>query len=158
MPNIRRMVEKGDYIFVVSGSAAGVQQYVVGGMQVAERISALEAYNRFPQNRLAIGKDGLLKGNIIIDADGKQHPLDGHPAETFENRIKNFIVGTKAISLDTPREVELGRRHTLDKLGDVFGKRGNRPVDILGRWSKLNEAQVKEVVGWHEGIKRSAAA
>ncbi len=158
MPNIRRLVEKGDYIFVVSGSAAGVQQYVVGGMQVADRISALEAYNRFPQNRLKVGQDGLLKGNVIVDANGKQHALDEHSSDTFENRIKNFIVGTKAVSLDTPKEVELGRRQSLDKLSDLFGKRGNRAVDIFGRWSRLDEAQVKDVVGWLEGVKRSAAA
>lgn len=158
MPNIRRLVEKGDYIFVVSGSAAGVQQYVVGGMQVADRITALEAYNRFPQNRLAVGPDGLLKGNIIVDANGNQHALDRHSSDTFENRIKNFVVGTKAVSLDSPKEIELGRRQSLDKLGDVFGKRGNRAIDIFGRWSKLEEAQVKDVVGWLEGVKRSAAA
>jgi hypothetical protein len=158
MPNIRRCVEKGDYIFVVSGSAAGVQQYVVGGMEVADRISALDAYKRFPQNRLKIGADGLLKGNVIVDAGGKQHTLDRHDPATFENRVKNFIVGTKAISLDTPAEVELGRQQSLSKLGEMFDKPGNRAVDIFGRWSKLDAAQVNDVVSWLENIKRVAAS
>ena len=157
MPNIRRLVDIGDYIFVVSGSAAGVQQYVVGGMAVADRISALEAYDRFPANRLSIGADGLLRGNVIVDAKGRQHSLDRHDPDTFENRVKNFIVGTKAISLSSPKEVDLGRQQSLDKLGDVFGKRGNRAVDIFGRWSKLDGDQVTDMVRWLEGIKRSAA-
>ncbi len=158
MPNIRRLVKGGDYIFVVSGMATGVQQYVVGGMQVAEQISALEAYKRFPQHRLKIGSDGLLKGNIIVDSSGKQHALDKHAAETFESRVKNFVVGANAVALSSPREVEIGRQQSLTKLGDIFGKRGNRAVDIFGRWSKLDAAQVNDVVGWLEGIKRAAAA
>ncbi len=158
MPNIRRFVEKGDYIFVVSGSATGVQQYVVGGMEVADRISASDAYQRFPQNRLHVGSDGLLKGNVIVDAKGNQHSLDRHDPATFENRVKNFIVGTKAVSLDTPREVEIGRQQSLNKLGEMFGKPGNRAVDIFGRWSKLDATQVHDVVNWLENIKRVAAS
>ena len=38
--NIRDAVEYGDFIFVVSGKTSGVQQYVVGGLQVEEKISA----------------------------------------------------------------------------------------------------------------------
>jgi hypothetical protein len=142
----------------VSGSAPGVQQYIVGGMQVAEKISVLEAYNRFPGNRLMIGNDGLLKGNIIVNDDGTQHPLDRHDPATFENRVKHFVVGKNAISLDSPDEVELGRRDSLEKLGTVFGKRGNRAVDIFGRWSKLDDGQVKDMVSWLQGIKKRAAA
>lgn len=157
MPNIRRFVRKGDAIFVVSGSAVGVQQYVVGVMEVAEKITALEAFNRFPQHRLRIGDDNLLKGNIIVSPDGTQHPLDRHKAETFDERVKNYIVGTNAIALETPEEVGLGRQQSLVKLGDIFGKPGNRAIDIFGRWAKLDGDQVKNLVAWLEGIKRDAA-
>ncbi|GAB7553904.1 hypothetical protein NRB_34140 [Novosphingobium sp. 11B] len=157
MPNIRRFVEQGDYIFVVSGRTSGVQQYVIGGMQVGEKISTLEAYTRFPKNRLRLGNDGLVKGNIIVDADGSQHKLDTHPSDTFENRIKNFIVGTNPVSLESANEVALGRKQSLNKLSDLFGKQGNRPIDIFGRWSKLDSMQVNDVVGWLEGIKLTAA-
>src|SRR5579859_1235845 len=37
MPNIRRVVLPGDFIFVVSGMVSAIQQYVVGGMKVAEQ-------------------------------------------------------------------------------------------------------------------------
>jgi hypothetical protein len=157
MPNIRRFVRKGDQIFVVSGSAVGVQQYVVGTMEVADKITALEAYERFPQHRLRVDEHNRLVGNVIVNPDGTQHPLDRHDQETFENRVKNYIVGTNAISLDSPDEVELGRRRSLVKLGDVFGKRANRAIDIFGRWGKLDEEQVKDLVAWLEGIKRDAA-
>jgi hypothetical protein len=52
VPNIRRAVVPGDHIFVISGKVAGVQQYVVGGFKVAEKISALTAFKRLPENRL----------------------------------------------------------------------------------------------------------
>ena len=157
MPNIRRFVDIGDHIFVVSGAFHGVQQYVVGGMEVAEKISAIEAYGRFPQNRLHTGQDGSLKGNIIINADGTQHPLDRHDPSTFENRIKNFVVGTNPVALETKREVELGRQHSLDKLSDIFGKQGNRPIDIMGRWAKLETAQSADLLDWLKGLKDRAS-
>jgi hypothetical protein len=61
MPNIRRLVTRGDFIFVVSGRTPAVQQYVVGGFRVEERISALAAYDRFPENRLSLDHDGQLR-------------------------------------------------------------------------------------------------
>jgi hypothetical protein len=157
MPNIRRFVRKGDQIFVVSGSALGVQQYVVGTMEVGDKITALEAYERFPQYRLRRDANGRVVGNVIVNPDGTQHALDRHDQETFQNRVKDYIVGTNAISLESPAEVELGRKRSLAKLGDVFGKRANRAIDIFGRWGKLNEDQIKELVAWLEGIKRDAA-
>ena len=157
MPNIRRFVGLGDYIFVVSGSTAGVQQYVIGGMQVAEKISPLEAYARFPNLRLRKEADGRVKGNVVINADGSKHPLDNHRADTFAERVKNYVVGTNAVSLATPAEVALGRQQTLGKLGQVIGKSGNRPIDIMGRLSRLDQNQIGAIVDWLRGIKRSAA-
>ena len=100
MTNIRRVVLPGDFIFVVSGSVPAVQQYVVGGMEVAERIDPLAAYKRFPEGRLQTGAHGRVEGNVIVDVEGNQHPLDTHKAETFEERIKNFIVGTNPVALE----------------------------------------------------------
>ncbi len=57
MPNIRRCVSKEDWIFTVSGRVPGFQQYLIGGLQVAEKIHASQAYARLPQNRLVAGKD-----------------------------------------------------------------------------------------------------
>lgn len=154
MPNVRRSVTRGDWIFVISGKVAGAQQYVVGGLQVAEKIDALAAYHRFPENRLTVADDGVIIGNVIVQADGTQHPLDQHPPNTFEERVKNYVVGGSAISLTTPREVELGRQQTLGKLGDILGRRGaNRVIDAIGRWSKLDQTQVTEMLDWLSGIK-----
>jgi hypothetical protein len=156
MPNIRRLVVKGDYIFTVSGKSPGVQQYVVGGLSVVEKISALAAYERFPQNRLRIGPTGQLEGNVIVDATGKQHKLDTHAADTFEDRIKDFIVGSGTVALTKPAEVELGRQQTLGKLAEILKRpRGNRVIDVLSRWSKLDEKQVMEMLDWLKGIKAS---
>lgn len=157
MPNIRRVVRPGDWIFVVSSKIPAVQQYVVGGLQVKDRIDALAAYRRFPENRLRRETDGTISGNVIVTADGSQHPLDHHSPDTFENRIKNFIVGSEAVSLQTDREVALGRDQTLPKLSELLGKRGNRVIDVMSRWSKLDEQQVKSMLDWLQGIKATAA-
>ncbi len=157
MPNIRRLVVRGDFIFVVSGKIPAFQQYVVGGMQVKEKIDALAAYRRFPENRLQTGNTGLLEGNVIVNSKGKQHPLDHHDPSTFAERINNFIVGSNTVALQTDREVALGREQTLGKLSDVLGKRGNRVIDVMSRWAKLNESQVEDMLSWLQGIKASAA-
>src|SRR5687768_12631880 len=80
VPNIRKAVERNDYIFSISGRSKNVKQYVVGGFSVDEKINALAAYKRFPQNRMKV--DG--GGNIIIDKNGKQLDFDYH--KNFENR------------------------------------------------------------------------
>jgi len=157
MPNIRRLVERGDYIFVISGKIPGIQQYVIGGLRVAERIGALAAYKRFPENRLHLDTEGRLQGNVAVDGHGRKHPLDTHDAATFAERVKNFVIGDQAVALKTPREVELGRAQTLQKISQVLGKRGNRLIDVNSRWSKLDERQVGEVWDWLKGIKAAAA-
>lgn len=158
MPNIRRLVARGDFIFVISGKVPGVQQYVVGGMRVAEKISALAAYRRFPENRLHLDAEGKLQGNVAVNGRGEKHPLDHHAAATFSERVKNFVVGDQAISLKTEREVELGRAQTLAKLSQVLDRRGNRVIDVVSRWSKLDEKQVGEMVDWLKGIRTAATA
>jgi len=102
MPNIRRVVTKGDWIFVVRGKVTGAEQYVVGGLQVEEKIDALAAYERFPENRLTMGAEGQLMRNVIVQADGSKHQLDNHPAKRFQERVKNYVIGSDAIEISTP--------------------------------------------------------
>lgn len=156
MSNLREFLDIDDYIFVVSGRTKTEQQYIIGGMQVAEKIDHLAAYGRFPGNRLHIGADGKLQGNVIVDEFGTKHPLDGHSDESFQRRVRNFIVGKNAVSLDTEREVELGRQRTLGKLADLFERQGNRPIDIMGRHRKLDDGQVNGLMDWLRGIKAEA--
>jgi hypothetical protein len=156
MTNLRQFLNPGDYIFVVSASVPVAPQYIIGGLRVAEKIDHLAAYGRFPENRLRLDENGFVRGNIIVDENGKQHPLDHHDPDSFERRIKNFIVGDESAALKTQREVELGRQRTLGKLADVFNKQGNRPFDIIGRQRKLDEQQVHGLMDWLRGIKAEA--
>ena len=156
MTNIRQFVEPGDYIFVVSGSVPTAGQYIIGGLRVAEKIDHLAAFGRFPQNRLRVDENRFVRGNIIVDPKGKQHPLDHHKPNTFDQRIKNFIVGDESAALQTQREVALGRERSLRKLSEMFNKAGNRPIDIMGRTRKLDEQQVHGLMGWLRGIKTEA--
>lgn len=156
MTNLRQFLNPGDYIFVVSASVPAVPQYIIGGLRVAEKIDHLAAYGRFPENRLRLDEKGIVRGNIIVDENGNQHPLDHHSPDSFERRIKNFIVGDEAAALKTEKEVKLGRQRTLTKLADVFNKQGNRPFDIIGRQRKLDEQQVHGLMDWLRGIKTEA--
>jgi hypothetical protein len=151
MPNIRRLVEPGDYIFVISGRIPRVRPYVVGGFKVAEKINALAAYKRFPNNRLKELSDGSLSGNIIINADGTQNPLDYH--NNFEKRVTDYIVGQDPVCVDQPREIGIARDQTLEVLGRILNRKGKQLSDVVGRWRKLNPDQIQEILLWLRSLK-----
>ena len=150
MPNIRRLVVPGDHIFTMSGKVEGIPQFIVGGFQVAEKISALAAYKRFPEQRLRV-VNGQLTGNIIVDSRGRQHPLDNH--ENFATRIQNYIVGRDAVALTTRREIDRGRSETLYVLRHLLRKTGDSPIKVMGRWCRLDEKQTRELSDWLLEIK-----
>jgi hypothetical protein len=151
MPQIRRAVTSGDMIFSISGRVRGVQQYVVGGFEVAEKIDALAALARFPQNKQRRLPDGELAGNIIVNSDGSRSEVDYH--SNFEKRLDNYVVGCRPVVLTKPGEIEQAREETIDVLADVFGKRADRLFEITGRWRKLDEKQIEKLVSWMKGIK-----
>lgn len=151
VPNIRRAVKIGDWIFSISGRVLGVSQFVVGGFRVAEKIDQLAAYERFPENRVR-KKGRQTIGNVIVTAEGTQHPDDRHT--NFERRIENYIVGDQPILLDTPEQIARGRSETLAKLSDIFDRKGNRVFDVIGRFRKMDESQVIQMRDWLEEIKR----
>ncbi|MBP2292670.1 hypothetical protein [Azospirillum rugosum] len=152
VPNIRRAVSIGDWIFAISGRIPGERQFVVGGFRVNEKIDQLAAFHRFPENRLHRGPTGQMMGNVIVNADGTQHPEDTH--SNFERRLENYIVGGQPIVLETPDEIDRGRAQTLTVLSQIFGRQGNRVFDIIGRGRKMDTHQVNELHGWLESLKQ----
>lgn len=152
VPNIRRAVNLGDWIFVVSGRAPNVQQFVVGGFRVADKINHLAAYDRFPDYRIRKDSDGHVEGNIIVTADGKHHPADNH--DNFERRIENYIVGSDPIVVEDPASVQEARHDTLRVLSRIFEKEGNRVFDIIGRARKMDDHQVTELRAWLDSLQR----
>lgn len=153
-PDIRRVVEPGDQIFVISGRVEGVQQYVVGGFAVGEKTTQLAAYGKFPQNRQWRDQDGTLHGNVIVMPDGTQNPEDYHTK--FENRVDNYIVGRDPVVLETPDEIRRGREETLDTLKKIFKRDGKRVFDIIGRSRRLSGDQIEQVRRWLSGIKSAS--
>jgi hypothetical protein len=153
-PDVRKQLVQGDHIFVISGKVPTAPQYVMGGFEIAAKIDALTAYRQFPEHRLHLLPDGQLTGNIIVGADGKQHQLDDH--NSFNQRIKNYVVGTKLLALTTPPEIAKGRDETLEALCEILRKRGKSPVEVVGRWgTKLTEKQVLELRAWLASLKAS---
>jgi hypothetical protein len=151
MPNIRRQVELGDYIFTISGRVDGVQQYVVGGFRVAEKISALAAFRRLPENRLRVSEDGQVLGNIIVNSRGNHHPLDDH--DKFLSRVDNYIIGDKPLQVTSPESVAAGREQTVPFLNDLFEKEGQSVADVIGRWRRLDARQIDELNAWLRNLR-----
>ena len=157
-PDIRRQLQKGDHIFVISGRIPDVNQFVMGGFEIESKIPATEAYRLFPQLRLHRLKDGQLTGNVIVTPDGRQNDMDDHNPSTFDQRITNYVIGTSLIALTTPDEIAEGRKQTLDALRGILHKEGMSPFEVVGRFgTKLNENQVMELREWLETIKRAAS-
>jgi len=151
MPNIRRLVVPGDYIFVVSGRIPDVRQYVVGGFRVDQIIDALAAYKRFPENRLRESERGGVLGNVIVDENGNHHPKDNH--SNFERRVENYIVGGDPIYLDGPAEIQRSREASIPFLSRMFATSGSTAIEVMTRWRKLNENQIDDLLVWMRGIK-----
>lgn len=145
VPNVRRQVVPGDWVFAISGRVNGYRPFVAGGFQVAEKITALEAYSRFPKNRLQVSGSGQVVGNIIVDETGKHHPLDHH--DKFDERLKNYLVGGTSVAVADHR-IDDARETTLGKLSKVFGVPANRDLDIVPRWRRVNEEQIAELTEW----------
>jgi hypothetical protein len=154
-PDIRKKLQTGDHIFVVSGKVPEANQYVMGGFEVGEKIPALEAFQRFPELRLRKLADGQLTGNIIVRADGRQHELDDH--NSFPRRIENYIIGTNPIVLRTSDEIAKGRAETLEALRDILRKKGKSPFEIVGRFgTNLDEEQIARLRDWPLALKKNS--
>jgi len=152
-PNIRRRLSEGDHIFFISGKVRGVDQFVMGGFEVDDKIDAVEAYERFPEYRLRKRSDGQLMGNIIVDAFGNQHELDDHSG--FCSRIQNYVLGKNPITVASPPEIALCRAQTLEALREILKREGDSPITLVGRsGAKLTELQILALRDWLERLKR----
>jgi hypothetical protein len=155
MPNIRRLVERGDHIFAISGRSKAEQQYVVGGLEVDEKITALAAYKRLPENRQRKMPDGSLRGNVIVDVTGKQNAIDYH--SNFEKRTENYILGRNPVAIETEKEIEIARRESAVVLSELLKTpRKERVAEVVGRWRRLNEEQVHDLREWMLDVKKRA--
>ncbi len=151
-PDLRRQLNSRDHLFVVSGKVPGANQFIMCGFEVESKISAQEAYELFPEQRLMQHDDGHVTGNIIVDGKGQHHALDTH--STFESRVDNYIVGTNPLILASAGEIARGRLETIEVLRDVLGKRGRTPFEVVGRFgSTLNEEQIAELRKWIASVK-----
>lgn len=150
VPNVRRNVEIGDWVFCVSGRVQNFQPYIVGGFQIAEKITALQAYSRFPENRLKRAENGQVIGNVIVDDSGNQHTLDNH--SNFKNRLENYLVGHNSNFIRKPESIKRAREESLGVLSKIYQKPSNRMSDVLARWRKLDEPQISQMNQWLETL------
>jgi hypothetical protein len=158
-PDVRHQVKEGDHLFVISGKLPNVRQFVMGGFEVERKITAQQAYQMFPDQRLQLRDDGQLTGNVIVDASGAQHKLDDHDPASFAKRVANYIVGANCIALVKPEEIALGREQTLDALREILKKKGGSPWEMVGHYgSQLTEEQVHQLREWLLSLKKAKAA
>jgi hypothetical protein len=144
MPNIRKAVDLGDWVFCISGKISEKTPYIVGGFQVDEKITAIEARLKYPEFVLSKNERGQIVGNIIVDDDGNRDPLDDHSG--FEKRKENYILGKNKIYINSSQSIQAGREKTLEILQKTFDRKVNRIDDIVPRWRKLNQLQVETLV------------
>jgi hypothetical protein len=156
-PDIRRRLEIGDHIFTISGKVPGLNQFVMGGFEIAQKISTAEAHRRFPTQKLRRRKDGQLTGNVVADSRGRQYRIDDHRHDTFGNRLDNYVVGCNPIILATEAEVELCRQQTLDALHEILKRNGSSAKEVVTRFgADLTERQILELREWLQRLKESA--
>jgi hypothetical protein len=154
-PDLRRLVQKGDYLFVISGSKKGFSQYVIGGFSIDDKINQMLAYDQFPENRLRFEEEQRY-GNIIVDRQGQHDVRDGH--DKLEKRIQNYLIGDKPVMLATPPEVSLGRERSLPILAEMFERPHARKIsEVVGRNRKLNEKQIETLLAALQSLKAEAA-
>ena len=152
-PDIRKKLNVGDSIFVVSGKVRGFDQFIIGCFDIQEKITMQEAYKRFPEQRLHVRYDGQLAGNVIINEDGTQHSLDNH--KNFEGRLSDYVIGENKIVLESEEEIETGREQTLGVLSNIFYRTGKKPIDILTRGARnLDPNQVQRLKNWLHSVKQ----
>ena len=153
-PDVRRKLQVGDHIFVISGKVPGHQQFVMCGFEIADKITAMDAFRMFPDLRLRKRPDGQLTGNVIVAANGEQHELDDHTG--FDRRVNNYVVGTDVLALLTDEEIGAGREQTLPFLQDVLHRHGKTVFEVISRFGRdLTEQQVLELRRWLEELKRT---
>ena len=153
-PDIRKQLDIGDHIFVISGKVKAVDQFVIGGFEIAQKIQVDEARSRFPDEVLRRLSDGQLDGNIVVDPEGKQYPLDTHRSDTIVKRVQNYIVGRNPLVIAAPEEVEQARVETLPVLRDILKRDGASAFEVVGRYgSKLDEQQVEALRNWLLSLK-----
>ena len=140
MPNIRKAVDIGDWVFCISGKIKQKAPYIVGGFQVDEKISAIEARLKYPEFNLQRNEEGQVIGNIIVDENGEHHVLDEH--DNFGKRKENYILGRNKVFIESDDSIEEGRKRALDILQKTFGRKANRLDDIVPRWRRLDQQQV----------------
>lgn len=150
VPNLRRAVDIGDWVFCISGRVATYQPYVVGGFRVEEKISALQAFQRFPEYRLGRSDSGQNTGNVIVDETGGHHHLDDH--DNFEGRVENYLVGGESFHVSEPHQIDRARSETVPVLSKIFNKPANRSFDIVPRWRRMEEAQIDEMNAWLKSL------
>lgn len=152
MPNIRRAVERGDYIFSISGRVINVKPHVVGTFSVDAKIDALAAYQRFPGNRMIIDKDGKFRGNIIVDENGNHLEYDYHT--NHQKRVENYIIGKDPIFFEKEEQIKRAKEETLYVLNNLFNKNEPSVSKVIGRWRKLDHAQVNDLLRWMNQISQ----
>jgi hypothetical protein len=151
-PDIRKRLQLGDHIFTVSGKIRDAPQFVMVGFEIAQKISANDAFHQFPERRLHRLADGQLDGNIIVNSRGKQHRLDDHP--NFDRRIQNYVIGANAICISSDIEIARGRSQTIEALQEILKSRESTPIRLLTRFGRtLTERQVEALRAWMLSLK-----
>jgi hypothetical protein len=116
------------------------------------------------RSRRAPGKrKGPRLGSLCAPAAKKVSARQGRQGERRyhcpgRRHARIFIIGSHAITLATPKEVEFGRPETFSILPRVPHRpTAERVIDVMSRMLKLEERQVQNMLKWLGDLKARAA-
>ena len=151
-PDMRKVVQKGDYVFFVLGKESNLHQMIFAYILVDEIITHEEAFHRRSLRRKRMTGKKNTEGNIIVNADGSYNKNDkGRHFSKFE-KIKNeyVIANMKCSRVLNPAYIKSKSPDFMNILRTIFGKNGVIPNDIIstkGKW-RMSEGQVNQLLKW----------
>jgi len=148
--DIRRNVEKQDYVFFTSSaSGSNFPQMIFGYMKIKKVIDHHKAFIEFPQKRMRVG--AKINGNVLVDCSGNYHPGDlGAHEDRFPEFVKHYAVGFKGqsrmLSLD---EIRAKAPQFVPTLQKIFGTTKSKAHRIIGQGGrKMTYQQTQDLLTW----------
>ena len=149
--DLRRLADRGDYVFFVLPRHGRHPQMIFAYMKIAEdKISHLSAYHRVDLHSKRMGNKNP-NGNIIVDANGNYNRFDAGVHKRQFLRMKDeYAIGsvTDSRMLDD-RCIRALAPQFLSELGSIVGISGNRAIDIISRRGRqLDARQIERLLSW----------
>lgn len=146
--DLRASANVDDVVFFVLPRNGRLPQSIFGYLTIERIITHSQAY---ATPSLKADDEQDAKGQHHCERDGRVQRPDRRDHEHIFHKIKlRYAVGNVSQSrLLTPAEICKLVPSFVEKISQVLGKSGSRPIDIISRWGAfLSPSQVNELLAW----------